>query len=80
MIRIARVAAGAQKELDIDRTEMVKIAKVAIAAQKELDMARCETRLLNKVINGLQKEVGQAGRPWECRQRPPIPGIQLDGR
>ena len=29
MIRIARVAAGAQKELDIAKKEMVKIAKVA---------------------------------------------------
>ena len=55
MIRIARVAAGAQKELDIARTEMVKIAKVATAAQKELDIARGETKLLNKVINGLQQ-------------------------
>ena len=40
MIRIARVAAGAQKELDIAKTEMVKIAKVATAAQRELDIAR----------------------------------------
>ena len=32
MIRIARVAAGAQKELDIAKTEMVKIAKVATEA------------------------------------------------
>ena len=29
MIRIARVAAGAPKELDIAKTETVKIAKVA---------------------------------------------------
>ena len=57
MIRIARVAAGAQKELDIAMTEMVKIAKVATAAQKELEIARGETRLLNKVINGLQKRL-----------------------
>ena len=55
MIRITRVAAGAQKELNIARTEMVKIAKVATAAQKELDIARGETRLLNKVINRLQQ-------------------------
>ena len=55
MIRIARVAAGAQKELHIARTEMVKIAKVTSAAQKELHIARGETRLLNKVINGLQQ-------------------------
>ena len=57
MIRIARVAAGAQKELDIARTEMVKIAKVATAARKELDIARGETRLLNKVINSLQQRL-----------------------
>ena len=59
MIRIARVAAGAQKELDIAKTEMVKIAKVATAAQRELDIARRETRLLNKVINGLQQRLDE---------------------
>ena len=57
MIRIARVAAGAQKELHITKTEMVNIAKVATAAQRELDIARGETRLLNKVINGLQQRL-----------------------
>ena len=63
MIRIARVAAGAQQELDIARTEMVKIAKVATAAQRELDIARGETKLLNKVINGLQQRLDRlAGR------------------
>ena len=36
MIRIARIAAGPQKELDIAKTEMVKIAKVATAAQGSL--------------------------------------------
>ena len=25
-------------------------------------------------------EVGQAGRPWECRQGPPSPGVRLVGR
>ena len=59
MIRIARVAAGAQKELDIAKTEMVKIAKVTTAAQRELDIARGETRLLNKVINGLQQRLDE---------------------
>ena len=59
MIRIARVAAGAQKELDIATTEMVKIAKVATAAQRELDIARGETRLLNKVITGLQQRLDE---------------------
>ena len=59
MIRIARVAAGAQKELDIAKTEMVKIAKVATAPQRELDIARGETKLLNKVINGLQQTLDE---------------------
>ena len=59
MIRIARVTAGAQKELDIAKAEMVKIAKVATAAQRELDIARGETRLLNKVINGLQQRLDE---------------------
>ena len=59
MIRIARVAAAAQKELDIAKTEMVKIAKVATAAQRELDIARGETSLLNKVINGLQQRLDE---------------------
>ena len=57
MIRIARLAAGAQKELDIAKAEMVKIAKVTIASKRELDMARGETRLLNKVINGPQQRL-----------------------
>ena len=61
MICIARVAAGAQKELDIARTEMVKIAIVATAAQRELDIARGETRLLNKVINGPQQRLDRLG-------------------
>ena len=59
MIRIARVAAGAQKELEIAKREMVKIAKVATAAQRELDIARGETGLLNKVINGLQQRLDE---------------------
>ena len=59
MIRITRVAAGAQKELDIAKTEMVKIAKFATAAQRELDIARGETRLLNRVINGLQQRLDE---------------------
>ena len=46
---------GAQKELDIARTEMVKITKVATATQRELVIARGETKLLKKVINGLQQ-------------------------
>ena len=54
MTRIARVAAGAQRELDIAKIEMVKSAKVTTATQRELDIARGKTKLLNKVISGLQ--------------------------
>ena len=73
MIRIARVAAGAQKELDIAKTEMVKIAKVATAAQRELDIARGETRLLNKVINGLQQRLDELeGRGSIGSDHPPL--------
>ena len=57
MICMTRVAAGAQKELDIAKTEMVKIAKVATTAQREQDIARGKTRLLNKVISGLQQRL-----------------------
>ena len=57
MTRIARVAARAQRELDIAKIEMVKSAKVATATQKLLDIARGETRSLNKVISGLQQRL-----------------------
>ena len=80
MIRIARVAAGAQKELDIAKTEMVKIAKFATAAQRELDIARGETRLLNKVINGLQQRLDRLEGRGSVRQRPLTPGVRLVGR
>ena len=53
MTRIARVAARAQKELDIAKIGMVKSANVATATQRQLDIARSETRQLNKVISGL---------------------------
>ena len=73
MIRIARVAAGAQKELDIAKTEMVKIAKVATAAQRELDIAGGETRLLHKVINGLQPRLHELeGRGSVGSDHPPL--------
>ena len=73
MIRIARVAASAQKELDIAKTEMVKIAKVATAAQRELDIARGETRMLNKVINGLQQRLDELeGRGSDGSDHPPL--------
>ena len=73
MIRIARVAAGAQKELDIAKMEMVKIAKVTTAAQRELDIARSETRLLNKVINGLQQRLDELeGRGSVGSDHPPL--------
>ena len=57
MTRIARVAAGAQRELDITKIEMVKSANVATATQRELDIARGEIRSLNKVISGLQQRL-----------------------
>ena len=57
MTRIARVAARAQRELDIAKIEMVKSAQVATATQKLLDIARGETRELNKVISGLQQRL-----------------------
>ena len=73
MIRIARVAAGAQKELDIAKTEMVKIAKVATAAKRELDIAMGETRLLNKVINGLQQRLDELEGRWSVgKDHPPL--------
>ena len=73
MVRVARVAAGAQKELDIAKTEMVKIAKVATAAQRELDIARGGTRLLNKVINGLQQRLDKLeGRGSVGSDHPPL--------
>ena len=79
MIRIARVAAGAQKELDIARPEMVKIAKVATAAQRELDVATRDTRLLNKVINGLQQRLARLEGRGRRQQRCPTPGVRLVG-
>ena len=73
MTRIARVAVGKQKELDIAKTEMVKIAKVATAAQRGLDIARGETRLLNKVINGLQQRLDELeGRGSVGSDHPPL--------
>ena len=57
MTRIARVAARAQRELDIAKIEMVKSDQVATATQKLLDIARGETRSLNKVISGLQRRL-----------------------
>ena len=74
MIRIARVAVRAQRELDIAKIEMVKSAGVVTANEKLLDIARGETRSLNKVISGLQQRldaleargsVGSDHRPLE---------------
>ena len=81
MIRIARLAAAAQKELDIARTEMVKIANVAVAAEKELDIARGENKLLNKVINGLQQRLdGLEARGSVSSDHPPLEsGLSDDG-
>ena len=57
MTRIARVAARAQKVLEIAKIDMVKSAGVATATQKLLDIARGETRSLKKVISGLQQRL-----------------------
>ena len=57
MTRIARVAARAQRELDIAKIEMVKSASVATATKRQLDIASSETRQLNKVISGLQQRL-----------------------
>ena len=74
MTGIARVAARAQRELDIAKIEMVKSGNVATATQRQLDIARAETRQLNKVISGLQQRldaleargsVGSDHRPLE---------------
>ena len=80
MFRIARVAAGAQKKLDIAKTEMVKIAKVATAAQKELDIASGQDQAAEQSHQRPAAEAGRAGRPWERQQRPPIDGVRLVGR
>ena len=73
MTRIARVAAGAQWELDIAKIEMVKSAKVATATQRELDIAKGETRLLNKVISGLQQRLDVLeGRGSVGSNHPPL--------
>ena len=61
MTRIARVAARAQRELDIAKIEMVKSAGVATATQKLLVIARGETRSLNKVIRGVQQRLDALG-------------------
>ena len=79
MIRIARVAAGAQRELDIAKTEMVKIAKVATAAHRELDIARGKTRLLKKVINGLQQKLDRLESQGSVgSDSPPLESGSLD--
>ena len=73
MTRIARVAAGTQRKLDIAKIEMVKSAKVATAVGKELDIARGETRSLNKVINGLQQRLDALeGRGSVGSDHPPL--------
>ena len=73
MTRIARVAARAQRELDIAKTEMVKSANVATASQRQLDIARSETRQLNKVISGLQQRLDVLrGRGSVSSDHPPL--------
>ena len=73
MTRIARVAARAQKELDIAKIEMVKSSKVATATQRELDIAKHETRQLNKVISGLQLRLDVLEGRWSVgSDHPPL--------
>ena len=73
MTRNARVAAGAQRELDIAKIEMVKRARVATATQRELDIARGEIRQVNKVISGLQQRLDVLeGRGSVGSDHPPL--------
>ena len=73
MTRIARVAAGAQRELDIAKIEKVKSARVATATQRELDIARGDIRQLNKVISGLQQRLDVLeGRGTVGSDHPPL--------
>ena len=73
MTRIPRVAARAQRELDIAKIEMVKNASVATATQRQLDIARSETRQLNKVISGLQQRLDVLeGRGSVGSDHPPL--------
>ena len=73
MTRIARIAAGAQRELDIAKIEKVKSAKVATATKRELDIARGEIRSLNKVISGLQQRLDVLeGRGSVGSDHPPL--------
>ena len=73
MTRIVRVAAGAQRELDIPKIKMVKSAKVATATQRELDIARSETRQLNKVFSGLQQRSDVLEGRWSVSSdHPPL--------
>ena len=73
MTRIARVAARAQRDLDIAKIEMVKSANVATATQRQLDIARSETKQLNKVISGLQHRLDALeGRGSVSSDHPPL--------
>ena len=73
MTRIDRVAARAQRELDIAKIEMVKSANVATATQRQPDIARSETRQLNKVISGLQQRLDVLeGRGSGGSDHPPL--------
>ena len=79
MTRIARVAAGAQRKLDIAKIEMVKSAKVATATQRELDIARGEIRSLSKVISGLQQRLDVLeDRGSVSSDHPPLESGSLD--
>ena len=73
MTRIARVAARAQRELDITKIEIVKSANFATATQRQLDIARSGTRQLNKVISGLRQRLDALeGRGSVGSDHPPL--------
>ena len=79
MTRIGRVAARAQRELDIAKIEMVKSAQVATATQKLLDIPRGETRSLNKVISNLQRRLDALeARGSVGRDHPPLESRSSD--
>ena len=79
MTRIARLAARAQRELDIAKIEMVKSASVPTATQRQLNIARAETRQLNKVISGLQQRLDTLeARGSIGSDHPPLEGGSSD--
>ena len=75
MTRIARVAARAQRELDIAKIEMVKSANVATATQKPAEHRQGRDQAAEQGHQRPAAEAGRAGSPWERRQPPHTPGV-----